>query len=835
MKDKLMWQAAAVLLGGFTAVQCKHEFRIWVLAFFILLLCRLRVLWKPKDFCGRLYKPEIFLLACGVVIGYFYGMTADKALAPPLVIQEITLEGELREWSIAGNTGSGFFIVEDTGKNTIYPLGRKYAIRVYADATGHFSPGWELGTPGDRIRVTGKLEHPKPPGTAGEFDLPLYNAVRGISGTVTAKGEVIILEEGVPGIPWKIRNQVRNILDAYWPAQAPVLEGILFGDSSRIPPQTLDRYKAAGVMHVFAASGANVAFVVALFWGLFFFLPNKVRVLATLGAIVLYAVLCQGNPPILRATILGIAVLLGKLGRGRMSSLRWLLLAALLLFAFKPLYLKDISFQLSFAATWGMVALTPLLQNSRWLAKLPQPLKLSAAVSLGAQLAALPILIAVFHQVSLVGFITNVFMLFLLGAVLQLGLIGIILAALPLIPLVFFQAAFWLLRVADLLLSKLAAWPLAYFWVLNPGIFFWIIWYCALGVQLLGRDKVWFITKVQWRKFKRVFRALPEIRTFRADQEAKEKENHFNPQARLSYLCLLIRKLHPKTGFNHLKPFIMALSLVLILLAPWSPKNSLLITFLDVGQGDCILIQTSQENILVDTGPVTEHFNAGERIIVPYLMEKRIGHLDLVFITHEDRDHIGGANYLLSNIPTEQVGLPAVGDRLFNKEWREGIPEEYFTQSGKLVLLQAGDILTFPSHLSIEALAPVALISGTQADANNNSLVLLLAFAGKRILLTGDMEQEEMKLMADRGAEWDADFLKVPHHGGKGSLDQDWFDRTSPLAVFISVGRNSFGHPSAEVLAYWQERGVPVFRTDLQGTIELEIDREGYRIVPGRS
>jgi len=828
MKDKLMWQAAAVLLGGFTAVHCKYEVRIWVLAFFILLLCRLRLLWEPKDFCGRLYKPEIFLLACSMIIGYFYGMTADKALAPPLVIQEITLEGELGEWTITENTGSGFFIVEDTGNNKIYPLGRKYAIRVYADGAGHLPPGWESGTPGDRIRVTGKLEHPKPPGTAGEFDLPLYNAVRGLSGTVTAKGEVIVLEKGVPGIPWKIRTHIRNILDTYWPAQAPVLEGILFGDSSRIPAQTLDRYKAAGVMHVFAASGANVAFVVALFWGLFCFLPSKVRILATIGAIVLYAVLCQGNPPILRASVLGIAVLLGKLGRGRMSALRWLLLAALLLFAFKPLYLRDISFQLSFAATWGMVALTPLLQNSRWMAKLPQPLGLSAAVSFGAQLAALPVLIAVFHRVSLVGFITNVFMLFILGAVLQLGLIGTILAALPLVPLVFFQAAFWLLLVSDMLLSKLAAWPLAYFWVLNPGTFFWIIWYGALGIQLSGRDKVWFIATVQWRRLKRVLRLLPGMGKLQTDQGADKSQQR-------NCLDMMIGKLDAKGGFNNLKRLAIVASFLLILLAPWPSRDSLLITFLDVGQGDCILIQTSQENILVDTGPVTENFNAGERIVVPYLMEKRIGRLDMVFITHEDRDHIGGANYLLTNIPTEKVGVPAVGDRLLDDDWQEGIPEKYFTEDGKLILLRAGDVLTFPSRLTVEVLAPVGVITGTEADANNNSLVLLLHFAEKRILLTGDMEKEEMQQIAERGATWEADFLKVPHHGGKGSLDQDWFDRTSPLAVFISVGRNSFGHPSAEVMAYWQERGVPVFRTDLQGTIELEIDSKGYRIVPGRS
>lgn len=822
MKDKLVRLTTAVLSGGFIVVHTSREVRIFILAFFILLLVRLWFFWKPQDFLGRVYRPEVLLLACSIICGYLYGMTAEKLFTSPLIIEEIEVEGKLTDWMIDDLAGRGIFTVqgvtdatkvkrmaEVTEGSEVEP-GRKYMVRVYPDNRGIFKEEWNRVKPGDRLRISGRLEHPKPPGTAGEFDLQLYNAARGLSGTITARGKVTLLEEGVPNIPWRIRKNVRDVLDEHWPSEAGVLEGILFGDSTRISSETLDMYKAAGVMHVFAASGANVAFVMALAWGAFFFLPRRVRILAVIGSIILYAALCQGNPPILRATILGMAFLVGMLGRGKMSSLRWLLFAALILFIINPLYLKDISFQLSFAAAWGMSVLTPHIKKIRWINKLPGWLKMSAAVSLSAQIAALPILIAVFNRVSLAGFITNVVMLFLLGAVLQLGLLGTIFVTIPLLPLGLFQVAFWLLGTCNYFLSMFADFPFAYLWVLNPGIIFWILWYCSLGILLYGKEKAWFILRVQIRRFTRHFRVLLGMNDNK-DNDLSSRREGIIPRRIL---------------------IIMLFSIVLW--SPWSVKDRLLITFLDVGQGDCILIQTSQEKLLIDTGPKIGNFDTGERILVPYLMEKRIGYLDMVFITHEDNDHIGGAKYLLSNVPTGAVAVPEVEARLENENWLESIPPEFLHDQKKLVRLKAGDRLEFSSGLKIEVIAPVTVIGRTTADANNNSLVFLLEYLGRRILFSGDMENDEIQQISDRGAEWDADFIKVPHHGGKGSLNSSWFDKTNPLAVFIPVGRNSFGHPSQEVLTYWQEREVPILRTDLHGTIQLEIDRDSFRIIPGR-
>lgn len=615
----------------------------------------------------------------------------------------------------------------------------------------------------------------------------------------------------------------------------------MFGDSGGIPAETLEMYKAAGVMHVFAASGSNVAFVMALAWLFLFGLPRKARIVATIGVILCYAVLCSGNPPILRATILGTSVLIGRLGSGKMSPLRWLLFAALILYLWNPLFLRDIGFQLSFAATWGMLVLSPRLMKNAWFGRLPELLRLPAAVSFGAQIAVIPIMTNVFHKLSLAGLITNIFILFMLGAVLQIGLIGTVLIFVPGIPSIFFQAAVWLLEISDRILTLIASFPWAYFWVLNPGLAFWIAWYGFLAAMLFGTERIQFISNVQVRRLRTTAKRLQFLPyLYRMVDTLKLGKNENKPhhmgysnQWSAKFLDsakqLISANLLSFIKFRHVFALLM-----LLLWHPWSAGNALEISFIDVGQGDCILIQTARENLLVDTGPRRENYNAAEKIVLPYLMEKRIGQLDFLFITHEDADHLGGAQYLLANLPVAKVAVPEAGDRITSEEWQSGIPAEYYRNEEKFVTLKAGDYIHFSSGLQIEIMAPVEEMNNTGADSNNNSLVIQMEYLGKKILLTGDMEAEEMESILDRGADWNSDFIKIPHHGGKGSLDTAWFDSTNPRAVFVSVGKNSFGHPSREVINYWEERGVPIYRTDVDGTIQLMINKKGCQIMTGR-
>jgi len=432
MKDPWIGRAAALLMGALGGAYLPEQGRLY--AFLLLVLLGVRLLfWRPRDFIGRVFRPEILLLGASLLFGFGYGALADRILPEPINWDHVKIVGQMKDWSLSEGQAVGIIRVEEgeggTSKEATetpddFPQelkGQTYRLTVYADTLGQIPGEWKRVQPGDLVSFQARLERPKTVGTTGSFDVRTYYAVRGLSGTLSAQGDATLLVAGEPSLTWRIRQQVRSRLEAWDPEETGVLEGIFFGDSSRIPDAIQERYKVTGVLHVFAASGSNVAFVLGLSWLLLSFLPKRIRISATILVLLLYATLCGGNAPIVRATVLGIGVLLGRLGRGKVATLRWLLFAAVGLFMQNPLIIKDLGFQLSFAAAWGIVVLTPRLIRGQLIQRLPKLLRYVVAGTLAAQIATLPLLISAFHRLSLIGFFANVFILFILGSVLELG------------------------------------------------------------------------------------------------------------------------------------------------------------------------------------------------------------------------------------------------------------------------------------------------------------------------------------------------------------------------------------------------------------------------------
>lgn len=822
MKDPWLGRSAALLIGGMCGACLPEQIRLYFLGVLVLLGVRL-LFWRPGDFFGRVFRPEILLLGVSFLLSFGYGALADHALPAPFSLDHVELVGLLKDWSAAEDKAVGIVCVEEVGvtKDMDVPAdlkqelsGQTYRLIVYADKLGQIPGEWKRVRPGDRISFSAHLERPKAPGTPGAFDLRLYDNVRSLSGTLSAQGDVGLLSAGEPNLVWKIRQQVRNRLQAWDPEETGVLEGIFFGDSARIPDSVQERYKATGVLHVFAASGSNVAFVLGLSWLLLCFLPQNIRTSGTIIALLLYAALCGGNAPIVRATILGIVVLLGRLGRGQVAVLRWLFFAAVGLFLHNPLIVRDLGFQLSFAAAWGIIVLTPRLLKGKPLERLPKLFRWAVAGTLAAQAATLPLLISAFHRLSLIGLFANVFILFILGSVLEVGLLGVLLSFSGVLSAPFFQVSMWLLAGTDAILKVLAGLTYADVWVLNPGPIFWIIWYGGIGTVLWGKERVFFIVKGRLLQLGRWGRRI------------SVKMQEYCP-LRISHDPIVTKRLLFRWGG--------LLVIVFFLWSPWNSQNDLEVILIDVGQGDSILIRTPRRHaLLLDTGPRNDDFDAGERIVLPYLLQTGTGHLDALLITHEHQDHIGGARAVLGNIPTDWIGVPAVGERIENKEWQEGLPAELIKRTEGLRILQVGDRVELDSGAWLDVLGPYRVLEGSHSDPNNNSLVLKLNYLGQSVLLTGDMEQEEMEEIAETGADLDTNIFKEPHHGSQFSLDKPWLEAIHPQAVLISVGKNTYGHPAPEVLQYWEERHIPVYRTDQHGTLRLLLGKYGVRIIPGR-
>ncbi|MEA4902304.1 DNA internalization-related competence protein ComEC/Rec2 [Desulfitobacterium sp.] len=853
MSDLWTRRIASLLLGGLIGVYTPESVRLFVLGVFVMLALRI-VLWRPRDFWGLSFRPEILILGAGVLAGLLYGYMGSLNIEPPLVLDRVQVTGELTDWNTGEDGATGSFVIIDDSQTTEKQgqgnfRGKKYRLKVYPNAGGELPEGWTLVRPGDTLRFTAKIEQPKPPGTAGQFDLPLYYAVRGFSGGITAKGNAEIITPGDPPFSWTLRSRVRQLLEQISSSQTGVLEGILFGDTSRIPEEDLEQYRITGVYHVFSASGSNVAFLFILCWGVLRFLPSLPRTGITILVLVFYAILCGGNPPILRATLMGVLVLLGRLGSGRSHSLRGLLLAALILFFWQPLNLKDIGFQLSFMATWGIIVLSPRLMQIQRIKSWPPALKIALTTTCAAQIATLPFLISTFHRLSLIGVIANLGVLFILGSIFQLGIIGVIFSFLPFAALPLFQVSLWLLEVISGILFQLARMPLADVWVVNPGILFWVCWYGGISVQLIGKERVRFTLQVWVRSLRRrlgflgvqIFGMVKKVLPFPVDKEFPEVIS-----------LKLDRALWEKAALFGLKgERIVLIFLVLLLLwSPWNTPHALEVTFIDVGQGDSILIETPKgARVLVDTGPKTSRFDAGERIVLPYLLQKGINRLDALILTHAHADHVGGAGAILGAIPVDWVGIPENGEDWLSLEakkdatksgekgWGEerGLTPELVTQLAQKGVrkMTAGDRLVLDSEVQISVLAPGGILEGTHSDENNNSIILRLESPyGQSVLLTADMEEEEMEEIMKTGQDFSADLFKIPHHGSRFSLVTDWLDQIDPQTVIISVGKNSFGHPNSNVLKYWEDRQIPIYRTDDMGTIRVRLDKKGIEVLP---
>jgi competence protein ComEC len=240
--------------------------------------------------------------------------------------------------------------------------------------------------------------------------------------------------------------------------------------------------------------------------------------------------------------------------------------------------------------------------------------------------------------------------------------------------------------------------------------------------------------------------------------------------------------------------------------------NPLQVVFLDVGQGDSILIQKGTKQILIDGGPNGKKELAKLGKYLPYFDHE----IDIVIATHPDRDHIGGLVDVARNFKIGKVvATKAEKDTAVFKEWKNILD---FENVETLEALQGDEF--FFGGAKMEVFFPGSSIDASAGDANNKSVVARLDAAGTSFLFTGDVESLAEREILAGGENIDVDVLKIAHHGSKHSSSDEFLDATSPREAVISVGAdNSYGHPADETLNKLKARNVAVFRTDEAGDV----------------
>ncbi len=246
-----------------------------------------------------------------------------------------------------------------------------------------------------------------------------------------------------------------------------------------------------------------------------------------------------------------------------------------------------------------------------------------------------------------------------------------------------------------------------------------------------------------------------------------------------------------------------------------STSGKLAVHFINVGQGDSILLQLpDRQTMLVDAGP-----NEAGSAVVSYLQEQGVEKIDYLVATHPHADHIGGMDNVIQAFEIGKVYMPRVTT---TTESFESVLRSLKAKGLKITPVKAGLTILDQNALKISFVAPCR--SGYE-DLNNWSAVLKVRYGSTSFLLTGDAQAESEQEMLASGADLKADVLKVGHHGSYSSTTRAFLKAVSPKYAVISVGAgNDYGHPHRETLARLASAGVKVYRTDRDGTVMFVSD-----------
>lgn len=643
---------------------------------------------------------------------------------------------------------------------------------------------------GDILDINGYILRQRIFGNQNAFDYGQYLQHQGISATVsTAYGGSIIKtgEGGYAPLRWIgwVHARLDQSFEQVGGRQGVFLAGIFLGEKSELSAQEKETLIETGIYHAFSVSGLHVGYILAI--GMLCFGSMRrhryLRLIVVGIMLVFYAALSGMVAPVIRSVIMGLLALAALAFDEKADIYTSLAVSALVCLLWHPLWLFDSGFQLSFVSVLGIAYLLPffreLLPSGGRIKKL---LRDSFAVTFAASWASMPLIAYYFYNASFIGWLLSPTLLLLVGlavmlcfaaSLLVLG--SVFIATLPLYGAGALMSLVY--RVAD----WAAALPGGHILTGRPPLYLLFIYYAALIILPLKLTK-------------------------------KEPSRRLRTAMAMFFPLLII--LGGALGINNATT------------SAYFSGDTLEVTFLDVGQGDSILIVTPEGNtLLIDGGGSRDSDFIGENVLVPYLNSRGIGQIDMVIASHPDIDHIGGLKSVFNKCSVDYLLTADCFSDTMQKElegWAEKADADIiYTCQGKKYLLEP-DLYLF-------VYSPPAGRMYGEEDSNNGSIVCKLSYHDIDFLFTGDIEKEGLRqIIAPSLA---SEVLKIPHHGSGNCYDKEFYESVAPQAVVISVGaNNSFGHPAAKVVEYWQEKKISLYRTDLNGAISFFSDGRSLEV-----
>ncbi len=635
----------------------------------------------------------------------------------------------------------------------------------------------ELHIPSYRFTLEGTFQ--ELPASAHEysFDMDRYLKMNGAAGMF--ESDRLIGYEMNSGLQtvlsrhrWKVKHHIQKTFPESLVTEA---EALLIGDRSGMDEDVASRYRTLGITHLFAISGLHVGLLTFLFRSLLIRLTIRVETIDNLliTLLPLYAVMAGGAPSVWRAVSVTILLLLTATGRFRMRMDDALAISAAVFILWQPFVVLQPGFQLSYLAAFALIYSTRILSHHA------SAFKVSFLVTAITQLALYPVLLYHFFELSLSSFIVN-------------------LVYVPLYSFIILPMNIILLLVT-------------YVMPLTAGAVF------SLYVPLRG----WI------EAFTEHVASLPH--QLWVPGRPRVILSALAAGGTLLFLIALERRMK---AFQAI-PFVLVPAL-LIQMAPFL-DSALRVTYLDVGQGDSIVIELPHRRgvYVIDTGGTVSFgeptwrtpekaFEVGRGIVVPFLKGKGITNVDKLILTHADSDHMEGADEVLEEIRVDEIHISP------GSEKEKTMEDVLWMANEKEIPVYAMTEGTAWSDKSADFyyMAPAA----GMYKGNDSSLVLFMATEGSSFLFTGDLEIEgERALLKKYGQlDWRGLILKAGHHGSRTSSSDEFIRTLQPKLTIYSYGKdNRYGHPHAEVVATFEKYEVPTMATADHGSITIVVKKGG--------
>lgn len=697
-----------------------------------------------------------------------------------IVPQNVLIEGQIVSIPTKVNDKTKFFFkvfeVDYNGKTE--KLKGKTLVSVYS--SNQEKSKFNIG---DTFVIKGKLRIPFEVSNPSQFDYGKYLKNFDTFTLLYANEDDCLYKEAKLSFKWKflqwlnsIRSDIIKTHSKY--LKSPNLEllgGMVFGDDAIAPTEGLkNSFQHSGLLHLLAASGMNVA----LIYGIWFYILRKLRcpynltVLSGIFIVVFYSLMTGLGASVVRAALMLIFILVGKLIDRDADSISLLAFVALLMLLYNPAYINYVGFQLSFIVTFGLLLMAPIVFER--VKNIPGWLSGAVFVPVIAQIWVAPIQMYYFNSFSLYSVFANIVIVPFVTVV-SFG--GFISAVLALIKPIASQVCF----IFD--------------FVLNPilNVVVWISDYFANLPHSLIQ--------------------VPQPNVL---------------QIFIYYgLVLLVTLLLKKEANKKLISTIVICSIGLIVSFIKLPVNNLETIAFDVQNADAFLIKTPQNKyFIIDSGKMP--YNGGksqaQMIILSYLKDYGIKNIEGLIITHFDSDHAGGAVDLINNLNVKRVYVNSVNDK--SKLAQKIYKCVKCKHKSEILLAKNNELIYKENNLKIKNF--ICDFKGKDMD-NENSIITLVSDGDFDELFMGDAgikSFDKVKYFLPSQIE----FLKVGHHGAKDVINRSFVSRIKPRFAIISTGLNNYGHPNGVTLDILQHNKVKILRTDRLNSIKITERNKNYNV-----